>query len=362
MTTRLLPGDRAPGLRLSRLFNQRQPLFEVTFNRLSAVVLWNAGCAGCLPAVGEIAELGAVQNVPCYGVAVMVRDIERTAAAAEMGSQKAIMALEERPSAVSGLARGWVTRHWLEASGQPGLPAAFLIDGRGVIAWMGDPAEIRDVLPALANGTWDIEAARERWRAAVSDDEIAQLRIVRDVTDALVGGQVTTARELIAGAERQTPSIISDPQFNVLKLQVLAALPDCEAGAVSHYVVAATRFPEDERFQSSLAAIIVANFHKNTTALRTVIDHLSVFDARSADGADSPPDGSMQVWRWLFLAEAQALAGLNEDASVQLKQIATLLHSDDLPERARRRVASEIARITGRMEPLTQRPREPYEA
>src|SRR5690606_34474394 len=79
---RLLPGDRAPGLKLARVFNRETPVEQVKFDRLSAVILWNAGCVGCLPAVSEVAELGAAHDMPCYGVAVMVRDVDRTAAAA----------------------------------------------------------------------------------------------------------------------------------------------------------------------------------------------------------------------------------------------------------------------------------------
>jgi len=159
---RLLPGDRAPGLKLARIFNRETPVEQVKFDRLSAVILWNAGCVGCLPAVSEVAELGAAHDMPCYGVAVMVRDVDRTAAAAMEGNSKAILALEARPADVTGLSRGWVTRHWLEASGQQGVPAAFLVDGRSVVVWMGDPTEIRDVLPAVLNGRWDVEEARRR--------------------------------------------------------------------------------------------------------------------------------------------------------------------------------------------------------
>lgn len=115
-TTRLLPVDRTPGLRLSRFFNRQHPPGEVEFDRPSPVVLWNAVCVGRLPAVGEIVELAAAQDVPCHRVAAMVRDVERTAAAAAQGCKKALLTLEERPAHPSGLARGWVTRRWLEAT------------------------------------------------------------------------------------------------------------------------------------------------------------------------------------------------------------------------------------------------------
>ncbi|KLC53497.1 hypothetical protein, partial [Xanthomonas perforans] len=94
---RLLPGDKAPDLRLARTFNSGQSIEQITFDRLTAVILWNAGCAGCLPAIAEVAELAADYAMSVYGVAVMVRDIERTAEVALQGHPQAVMALEERP-------------------------------------------------------------------------------------------------------------------------------------------------------------------------------------------------------------------------------------------------------------------------
>lgn len=342
-THRLLPGDRAPALRLSRVFSRAHSAGRVTFDRMSVVVLWNAGCAGCLPTVTEIAEIAASHDAVCYGVAVMVRDVERTAAAANaVCGRTAVLALEERPAGASGLARGGVTRCWLEASGQQGLPAAFLIDAQGVVAWIGDPTEIRDVLPAVANGTWDVQVAREQWRTVVRDDEIAALRIVRDTTDALVAGQADAARQIIATGERQTPALANNTEFSIVKFQALAAVPPHVDAAVEHYARVTSRYPDDLRLQSSLAAAVIRQLGENDGALRIAADRLSNIGDRTAGSANATP-----TLLWCRLLQAEVLIRLGLPAEATIERAVALSRDKELAESARTWAASEIERLRG---------------
>ncbi|QSQ62239.1 hypothetical protein [Xanthomonas translucens] len=118
------------------------------------------------------------------------------------------------------------------------MPAVYLVDGAGRIAWIGDPAGIADVLPDLVAGSWDVAAARERWRATASDAAIAQLRLSRDVMDMLAAGQIETARDLVAAGERDLPALASDAEFAILKFQALAAAPTQIDQAIAHYRLA----------------------------------------------------------------------------------------------------------------------------
>ncbi|SDA93645.1 hypothetical protein [Sinorhizobium sp. NFACC03] len=200
-------------------------------------MLWNAGCVGCLHAVGELAKFAEPLGVPVYGIAVLVRDVEATAAAAAQGNDKTVLALEDRPAATSGLSRGAVTREWLEASGRDGVPTTNVIDGAGVLAWIGDPEDAKPVVAAVLDGTWDFPAARVAWREAISDDAFVRKQALREVMDALTAGRMADAAEAIAEAERSSPAITADEQFACIKLDVLARAGDREPEAAAHYAV-----------------------------------------------------------------------------------------------------------------------------
>lgn len=326
------------------MFNRdpQRPVDQVKFDRPTAVILWNAGCAGCLPAVGEVAAVATDYDMPVYGVAVMVRDVERTAEAALQGSSQAILALEERTADVVGLMRGSVARNWLEASGIPGVPAAYLVDGAGRIAWIGDPTEIADVLPDLVAGSWDVAAARERWLATASDAAIAQLRLSRDVMDMLAAGQIEAARDLVAAGERDLPALASDAEFAILKFQALAAAPTQIDQAIAHYRAATVRFPTDLRLQMMLGNLAIKQLAGVPEILRHVVQALaSVSDGPAASV------GEEQSRILCRLLEAEALARLDqpEEAASALARARLLAMSSTLPEAARAWATREIGRV-----------------
>ncbi|MFA1791637.1 hypothetical protein [Xanthomonas campestris] len=341
-TSRLLPGDRAPALRLSRVLNGGRPVEQVTFDQPTAVILWNAACAGCLPAVGEVAAIAADYTMPVFGVAVMVRDVERTAEAALQGSPLAVLALEERPAVAGGLMRGSVTRNWLEASGIPGVPAAYLVDGAGRVAWIGDPAEIADVLPDLVAGSWDVAAARNRWRATASAASIAQLRLARDVMDALSAGQIGAARELVAAGERNLPALAEDPEFAILKFQTLAGAPTQIDEAIAHYRVATTRFADNLRLHTMLGNLAIKQLGGEPEMLRQIIQAM----ASVSDGAAASV-GEEQSRILCRLLEAEAAGRLDrpDDAALALERAVVLATSTTLPDTALAWAARQIDRV-----------------
>lgn len=51
---------------------------------------------------------------------------------------------------------------WKDPAGQSGIPVAFVIDGRGRVAWIGHPMQgLDDVLAKVAAGTYDVEKVKQ---------------------------------------------------------------------------------------------------------------------------------------------------------------------------------------------------------
>ena len=51
---------------------------------------------------------------------------------------------------------GFMVRHWLSASAANGSPADFVVDAQGKIAWIGNPADIDQVLPKIWNKDFSV--------------------------------------------------------------------------------------------------------------------------------------------------------------------------------------------------------------
>lgn len=333
------------------MFN-RDSIPLVYFDRPSLVILWNAGCSGCLPAVEDLSQLVTEHGANCYGVAVMVRDVEATAAVAKQSSTKALLGIEARsvhPSSPPGLSRGWVTRHWLEASGQSAVPAAFFVNSVGHIAWIGNPSVFRAALAMMLKGQWDVSAARQDWKSQVTDDDVQKLRITRDVTDALIAGNHDAAFLRMEMAEKQWSAIIKDKEYSALKFDALASDPSRHNAALAHYNEIAAEFRDDLALQIRLARRLVSDMAFSETALRLAVAQLDEWD----DEADfeAMPATERQSWilRTLVLAEALSLLGFTDRARDHLEHAAALLNSS-IPPRFTDWAATEIQRLRNRLD------------
>ncbi|TCM58140.1 hypothetical protein C8J36_10138 [Rhizobium sp. PP-F2F-G48] len=343
--SRLLPGDPAPELRLSRGLVE-DVLQPVVSDQLRLVVLWNGGCPGCLPFIRDLAEISASHGVPCYGVAVMVIHVDRTAVKAKSIPSKAVLALEEPTPEASVLSRGWVTRHWLEASGQDGVPAGFIVDRTNRIAWMGPATHIEPILKRILRGEWNIDAARTEWQAKVSDDSVRLLQYRRDILEATITGDVATASSLVKQAETELPSALGDAEFNILKLQTIVDGPDPDDHATRFYIEASDRFPTDVDAQMRLAAVIVRDMPLNMEALKAILDRLQRVERqwRSSTEADRP-FLIFQVRLHLTIAEAAQRIGETAECERQIERASLLGHDTRLDDAHRNVAADESARI-----------------
>ncbi|MFI5155909.1 MAG: hypothetical protein ACHQEM_06970, partial [Chitinophagales bacterium] len=66
----------------------------------------------------------------------------------------------------------FMTNGWLYASGQQGIPASFVINQEGRVAWIGHPRKLDEVLRKIVNQTWEINKAFAKRRF---DKQLADL-------------------------------------------------------------------------------------------------------------------------------------------------------------------------------------------
>ncbi|MCK6478132.1 MAG: redoxin family protein, partial [Phycisphaerales bacterium] len=69
---------------------------------------------------------------------------------------------------------GHIAKHWLKAANQDGIPAAFIVNGEGKVAWIGHPMAMEKVLAKVIDGTWDIQAAAKASASEAANREKIQ--------------------------------------------------------------------------------------------------------------------------------------------------------------------------------------------
>ena len=117
---------------------------------------------------------------------------------------------------------------WLDASYRSGIPCTFIVNGQGLVAWIGHPLELEEPLAAVLDGTWDLAAERERFRGTLAAKKTeAQLNAAFAEGDA--AGMRKLADEFIAAFPEQEAGVA------IVKLMALLA-PDGDVKEAETYV------------------------------------------------------------------------------------------------------------------------------
>lgn len=189
-------GDAAPALEVEAwLHGEPARLFEP--GTVYVIEFWATWCGPCL---ADIPHLSALSRAYSGRVAVIgatgpdrwgnTLDAVRKFIAARgerLAYRIAWLPESTGPSGDVGIHRN----PWFRQVGLESLPAAFIVDGRGRIAYIGDPLTLEAPLRRIVAGEWDLAAASRRW-----DDNRRAESLRQELEPLLASGDAAGARSL----------------------------------------------------------------------------------------------------------------------------------------------------------------------
>jgi thiol-disulfide isomerase/thioredoxin len=240
-------GDPAPKLTVQE-FVRGEAVTEFERGKVYVIEFWKCGCPPCRAAIPHLNELQKKYPAVIFiGVGVITPTIDNKEYVKKSGNHIGYrVAIDRVPPGKDAEVSGAMIQGWLEPAGEKGVPTAFLIDGRGRIAWIGHPMDLDDVkagkpLEQVVAGTWDLKAAAAKFaesRGADVHRRIDQLpKTERDAVHALHeragrvevvirGNTVTGVR---FDPRRITDAVIADLVPELRKLKGLRDLNLCGA-------------------------------------------------------------------------------------------------------------------------------------
>ena len=137
-------GDPAPKLQTGK-WVQGDPVKTLEKGNAYIVEFWATWCPPCrasIPHLNEVYKKFKDKGLIVIGQNVSERDESLVAPFVKnMGAKMTYrVALDDKTSDK----RGQMSKTWMEAAGQNGIPAAFLVDTKDVIAWIGHPMDLEE--------------------------------------------------------------------------------------------------------------------------------------------------------------------------------------------------------------------------
>lgn len=214
-------GDKAPPMKVAE-WVKGQPVPTLQQGRVYVVEFWASWCGPCVDGIPHLTELAKkyAESVTIIGVNVW-EDPDATDNSYFATVKSFVEKMGSKMDYVVGIdgPEGEMAKTWMEAAGQNGIPAAFVVNGDGIIVWIGHPMNLDGVLEKVIAGTWDLETAKKHAQAE---------REVNDLLNSLyneletVSADEQKALEFAARIDKhieEKPALLS--HFAVMKFQAL---------------------------------------------------------------------------------------------------------------------------------------------
>ena len=283
-TLALSIGSKAPIPEISDFVRGEKPTFFEP-GKVYVIEFWATWCPPCrqsMPHLTKLAEDMKSKGVVIVGVSDEKVETVRTFLEKDEWKQKARYTLATDPDRSTH-------RAYMEASGQGGIPTAFIVK-EGVVQWIGHPMEMDAPLAKIVDGTWDPKTAKQTFEDSVAEEMKAMGR-QNDMTKAIDSKDWDKAVALI-DAEIAASAGEEAMQSKVQKAQILLVAGRSEAA----YALCAELIKEDPALRNFVATSVL---HLPDVADRRVDLAITwLTDVTSAAGPANPQVLAELAYAW----------------------------------------------------------------
>ncbi|MGI9471924.1 MAG: TlpA disulfide reductase family protein [Rubripirellula sp.] len=153
-TFELTVGDRAPPVAISQLV-WGSPVSESAASGVQVVEFWATWCGPCRQGMPHLSSLQQSYGEEVTIVGITDEDVGTVEAFLDSPSATGATWREVIKYRLAIDDRGATNAAYMKASGQRGIPTAFIVGRDGTLEWIGHPGNMDQPLRSIVGGTWD---------------------------------------------------------------------------------------------------------------------------------------------------------------------------------------------------------------
>ncbi len=240
-------GDAAPALQYDE-WVKGDKVSSIEKGKVHVIEFWATWCGPCIAVMPHLSEIQKkFPEVVIVSVAASERgkdEATKIAKVKDFVTNKGDT-MSYRIAYVGDRAK--MSRPWMEAAGQNGIPCSFIVDKDSNIAWIGHPSNMDAPLAAVVAGTWnpaDAKRELEEERAAMQ----AQRALSKTMRDARTSGDYGPAITALEAMIAKTPSA-------ALKMQLMGILAGPAGNPAKAWVLGEEIFAENQTSPAMMNAL-----------------------------------------------------------------------------------------------------------
>jgi thiol-disulfide isomerase/thioredoxin len=313
-------GDPAPKLQPGK-WVQGEPVKAFEKDKAYIVEFWATWCGPCrvsIPHLNEIHQKYKDKGLVVIGQDCCEQDDSPVAPfVKEMGEKMTYrVALDDK----SDTEKGIMAKTWMEAAGQNGIPTAFLIDGQGMVAWIGHPMTLKEkTIEQVLDKSFDLKKAVAEY-AEQKEREVKMRSLSRQLGQAMQNRDWEKAEATVGKMKEGLPEDERDGLASV-RMDILLGKGD-PTGAAALALKLSDANKENAMLQNELAWKLATQKDLSKDALETA----AKIAVRANDSAKGKDPAVLDT-----LARVRFLQG-NNAAATELQEKAVSLAKGPMKE------------------------------
>ncbi|WP_143543827.1 TlpA disulfide reductase family protein [Rhodopirellula sp. MGV] len=155
-------GSKAPSLDIAHYYEEGDAkVTDFKKGNVYVVEFWATWCPPCVASMPHLAELQQKYRGDNVQIVSISDEDEETVSAKlkePYPGKEETFAVVTSPYTLTSDPDGSSHKDYMQAAGQNGIPAAFIVGKSGIVEWIGHPMEMDEPLAKVINDSWDRDA------------------------------------------------------------------------------------------------------------------------------------------------------------------------------------------------------------